>query len=132
MGKNLISVPLEMTQELNSYTRDYLNFHALRVDGNFRVLKNEYRGVSFYQLEIDAESEFFNDLKARVEELCGRDNVIIGGPNSFDPYKPDRADWETNVSAKIDSSIMSGPDIPIWKLTYGSDKPKRKKLKSMI
>ena len=62
--------------------------------------------------------EFFNNLKARVEELCGRGNVIIGDPNSFEPYKPARADWETNVSAKIDSSIMFGPDIPIWELTY--------------
>ena len=63
------------------------------------------------------------------EELCGRDNVIIGDPNSFDPYKPDRADWETNVSTKIDSSIMFEPDIPIWKLTYDSDKPKKKGIK---
>ena len=88
-------------------------FPCIRVDGNFKVLKNEYRGVSFYQIQIDAESEFFNNLKAGVEELCDRGNVIIGGPNSFDPYKPDRADWDTNVSAKINSSIMFEPDIPI-------------------
>ena len=67
-------------------------FPCIRVYGSFRVLKNEYRGVSFYQLEIDAELEFFNNLKKRAEKLCGRDNVIIGDSNSFDPYKPDRAD----------------------------------------
>ena len=64
-------------------------FPCIRVDGNFRVLKNKYRGVSFYQIEIDAESESFNNLKKMVEELCGNDNVIIGDPNSFDPQKPD-------------------------------------------
>ena len=36
-------------------------FPCIRVDGKFRVLKNEYRGVSFYQLETDAESEFINN-----------------------------------------------------------------------
>ena len=51
-------------------------FPCIRVNGNFRVLKTEYRGVSFYQLEIDAESEFFNNLKKRVEELCGHNNNL--------------------------------------------------------
>ena len=104
-------------------------FPCIKVDGDFRVLRNEYRGVSFYQLKTDAESKFFNNLKVRVEELCGQDNIIIGDPNSFDPYKPDRANCKTNVSAKINSFIMFGPNIPVWKLTDDPDKPKKEEIR---
>ena len=103
-------------------------FPCIRVDGNFKVLKNEYKGVSFYQLEIDTESEFFKALKVRVKELCGHGNVIVGNPNSFDPYKPDQADWDTNVSTKIYSSIVDRVNIPIWELTKSLDKPKKREI----